>query len=63
MVLNEASPGWHRITTHARLYNDYVKEYTSRDIKQPEHRLDAISGVLQLYYYRQTTIFRLIWPS
>ena len=47
VVVNELFPGAYSITMRIGFYNDYMKEYTSRDVTDPEDRLDAISGVLQ----------------
>ena len=47
VVVNEAFPGAYSIDMRVGFYNDYMKEYTSRNIKDPEDRLDAIRGVLQ----------------
>ena len=58
VVLNEAFPGYYSLNMRINFYNEYIKEYTLRNLRVPEDRLDAISGVLQTLSLQTNNYFQ-----
>ncbi|KAL8842265.1 MAG: hypothetical protein Q9170_000591 [Blastenia crenularia] len=58
VVLNEPFSGSYSMTMRIGFYNDYIQRYTSRNITNPEDRLNAISGVLQALSRRTDVFFQ-----